>query len=75
MPLAAQTSAAARANSMEWLRQSMQMATPRFFPSGPSAQMTSAKPWVAQRITWMFMLWRPTYMVPRSPAVPNSSGP
>ena len=48
MPLAAQTPAAARANSREWFRQSMQMATPRFLPSSPSAQMTSAKPWVAR---------------------------
>ena len=75
MPLAAQTSAAARANSMEWFRQSMQMATPRRLPSSPSAQMTWAKPWVAQRMTWMFMLCRPTAMVPRRPAVPNSRGP
>ena len=29
----------------------------------------------AQRITWMFMLCRPTAMMPRRPAVPNSSGP
>ena len=69
----AQTSAAARANSMEWFRQSMQMATPRCLPSSPSAQITSAKPWVAQRMTWMFMRYSPTPMVPRRPAVPNSS--
>ena len=75
MPLAAQTSAAARAKSMLWTRQSMQMATPFFLASSPSAAITSAKPWVAQRITWTFIWCRPTFMVPRSPAVPNSSGP
>ena len=36
--------------------------------------MTSAKAWVAWRMTWMFIWCRPTHMVPRRPAVPNSSG-
>ena len=45
------TQAAARANSIEWLRQSMQMATPFFMASSPSARMTLAKPCVAQRMT------------------------
>ena len=53
----------------------MQMATPRFLASSPSAQITLAKPWVAQRITYTFIGCRPTFMVPRNPAVPNSSGP
>ena len=52
----AMTQAAARANSIEWLRQSMQMATPFFMASSPSARMTLAKPCVAQRMTWRFML-------------------
>ena len=75
MPLAAQTSAAAWEKSILLLRQSMQMATPFFLASSPSAAMTLAKPWVAQRMTWMFIWCRPTFMVPRRPAVPNSSGP
>ena len=74
MPLPAMTSAVSRANSWEWLRQSKHTATPRFTASGPSARMTSAKAWVAWRMTWMFIWCRPTHMVPRRPAVPNSSG-
>ena len=42
--------------SIEWLRQSMQMATPFCMASSPSARMTLAKPCVAQRMTWRFML-------------------
>ena len=75
MPLPAQTSAAAWENSILLLRQSMQMATPFFLAASPSAAMTLAKPWVAQRMTWMFIWCRPTFMVPRRPAVPNSNGP
>ena len=75
MPLAAMTQAVSRANSAEWLRQSMHTATPFFIASVPSARMTLAKPCVAQRMTWRFMLCSPVYIVPRRPAVPNSSGP
>ena len=56
MPLPAMTQAASRANSVEWLRQSMQMATPFCMAASPSARITLAKPCVAQRITWRFML-------------------
>ena len=74
MPLPAITAQTSSANSRLWLRQSWHTATPRFTASGPSARITSAKAWVACRITWTFMLCRPTHMVPRSPAVPNSRG-
>ena len=37
-------------------RQSWAMAMPFFMASGPSALMTSAKAWVAWRMTWTFML-------------------
>ena len=74
MPLPAMTQAVSRANSSEWLRQSKHTATPRSMASLPSALMTSAKAWVAWRITWTFIWCRPTHMVPRRPAVPNSRG-
>ena len=74
MPLPAMTAAASRANSSEWWRQSKQTAMPRCAASPPSAKMTSAKAWVAWRMTWMFIWCRPTHMVPRRPAVPNSRG-
>ena len=73
MPAAAMMQAASRANTSELFRQSKQMATPFLTASGPSFRMTLANAWVAWRMTWMFMRYNPTPMVPRSPAVPNSS--
>ena len=65
--------AASLANTSELFRQSKHTATPFFTDSGPSLRITLAKAWVAWRMTWMFIRYRPTPMVPRSPAVPNSS--
>ena len=65
--------AASLAKRSELFRQSKQMATPFLTASGPSFRMTLAKAWVAWRMTWIFIRYRPTPMVPRSPAVPNSS--
>ena len=73
MPLAAMTQAASRAKTSELFRQSKHTAIPRAAASAPSSRMTWAKAWVAWRMTWTFIRYRPTPMVPRRPAVPKDS--
>ena len=73
MPLAAMTQAACRANSWELFRQSKQMAMPCLAASAPSSRITWAKAWVAWRMTWTFIRFRPTPIIPRRPAVPKAS--
>ena len=74
MPFAAMTQAASFANSTPLRRQSWAMTMPFRLASSPSAAMTFANAWVAWRMTWMFIWCRPSFIVPRRPAVPKSRG-